>query len=269
MTVELSSGNADQPAVSFETWNTAYAAATIAFGERVLSVPWTEATLRVRNLLLVSSAGGVLILAGSEHLPEAYEQIDEALGGRILLLYVAATAAYALLAFVSGVINDRERHRLLMIEPFRQYAATLANLQKAQASLFTQLGSEETVPQAVTDARLELPAARARVEDLEEEYVGLSRSAEAELPLARSRWNELRATIDAWESARMKSSTLAMRELGEYLKAPTYIDSIAGNLFPKAKWHYRFQTAVEAIGPLFLGIPVFLALVWKLIATWR
>jgi hypothetical protein len=268
MTVELSSGNAEQSIGSFETWSTAYAAATIAFGERVLSLPWTEATLRARNLLLVSSAGGVFILAGSTNLPDTLARIRTTLGADILLLFVTGTIAYALLAFVSGVVNDRERHRLLMIEPFQQYAAALATVHKAQSSLFNQLGSEASVPQAVVDARRELPTVKARVEELEEEYIGHSRSAEAELPLARSRWNELRATIDAWETARMKSSSLALRELGQYLQAPSYIQSIVSNMFPKAKWQYRFQTAVEAVGPLFLGIPVFLALMRRLIEAW-
>ena len=268
MTVDPGPGSAEQSVVSFETWSTAYATATIAFGERVLSLPWTEATLRARNLLLVSSAGGVFILAGSRNLPDTYKQIKETLGDDLLLLFVAGNVAYALLAFVSGVVNDRERQRLLMIEPFRQYAATLTSLHKAQSRLLDQLGSEESVPQAVVDARRELPTAKARVEELEDEYTALSRSAEAELPLARSRWNDLRATIDAWETSRTKSSALALRELGEYLRAPTYIESIVSQLFPKAKWQYRFQTGVEAIGPLFLGIPVFLALLWKIIETW-
>ena len=179
MPVALGSGDGERSVVSFETWSIAYATAASALGERALGVPWTEATLRARNLLLVSSAGGVVILAGSKNLPDTYTRIRATLGDDILLLFVVATTAYAVLAFVTGVVNDRERHRLLMIEPFRQYAAALASLRKAQASLFDQVGSNESVPQAVVNARLELPTAKARVEELEEEYISLSRSAEA------------------------------------------------------------------------------------------
>ncbi len=253
--------------VPFEAWRREYTDATVAFGEQILSVPWTAHTVKARGLVLATSVGAVLVLVGSKAPTDSvWKQIRETLGADVLLLFIVALLLYALAAFVIGAMNDLERHRLLTARRYEIFERQLAMANEAPARHVAELPAEDAPPPEIGAAERQLAAAKARVRALEDELEGASgERVVGELTRVRSRRDELDDRVSDWRRGRLTASASAMRDLVDYLGAPKHIESVSGDLFARAKRGYQFQTIVELVGPLILGLAVLVRLVVNIV----
>lgn len=252
-----------------EAWSKSYTSATVALGEHILSVPWKENTIKARQLLLATSVGAVVVLAGAKTSNESlWQQIRNTLGADVLVLFIAGLLVYALVGYFIASSNDIERYRLLTLQRTNDYEAQLRGLAGAREWYATRLAGRGAAPPSVERARTDLAAAKARVRDLQSAVDDVaSRNAIDELREAMARRDELEAEVDGFDRERNEGVMTALRGLLDYAGATATIDTATETLFAKAKRGYVYQTRVEQWGPLIFGSAVFIRVVMRIVSN--
>ncbi len=265
---------AASPVTLDSSWKKSFVDATVSFGSHLLAAPWSEATLRARNLLLtVTVAVGIAVVHPWQSLEGVWRVVADTLGPAWFLLLLTTLLAYAIFAFYISSAADLERYRLTMVPLFDSYRNALETLNRARASTQASYSAAQDKRQEDLE-RLEAEqrsveeryeAQIARVEealspdpgnvDADEEWLRLHRRRRQEVDAIRSKIERSGANLDA-----------QIQALSGLKKDANSIDPVVGDLFKKTRSHRAWQANVERCGPLIVGGLLFLVATWQVIA---